>query len=259
MCSPSRATLFTGRFPAAARRRAHPHRGRPAAPIRATRPRWWRRWPTSCAAARRPRGGCCGQFAARRCLRLGPKSGGEPELPSRDGEPRHAAARGRLHGRLQGQVAPDPPGRRRGLAARRLDASATPSGSSATTGSPSGRRPTRARTRRRRTSAAATPARGRAGTRSTPARWSGGSAAPSCRSRSASSSRWSTPTTCSATRPPTCRGGYAAERVPRPRRRAAADGRRGPGDQARGAVADADGDGRLHRARCATAGRSSTT
>ena len=43
------------------------------------------------------------------------------------------------------------------------------------------------------------------------------------------------------------RGGYAPERVPRPRRRPAADDRRGPSPQARGPLADADGDGRLHR------------
>ncbi len=59
----------------------------------------------------------------------------------------------------------------------------------------------RARTPRPSTSAAATPARGRAGTRSTPARRSGGWGARISPSPSASSSRSSTRTTCSATPP----------------------------------------------------------
>ena len=89
----------------------------------------------------------------RGLLRMGPKSGNEPELPAGHPEPGVDPARRRVRGPVPRQVAPDPPRR------RRVVATPTPSGSSATTGSPAGCRRTRARTRRPRTSAAATPAR----------------------------------------------------------------------------------------------------
>ena len=111
--------------------------------------------------------------------------------PTRDPEPAEPPARGGLRGRLQGQVAPHPPGG--GRAARACSAAGcppTPTCSPATMASPTGRSRTPARTRRLRISAAATQARVRAGTRSTSARSSAGSAARICPSRSASSSRW---------------------------------------------------------------------
>ena len=115
---------------------------------------------------------------------------------ARHRDARVAAARARLPRGVQGQVAPLEAGRATG------GAPPTPSGSSATTASPSGSPRTPAATPRPRPSAAGTPApRTRAGTRTTRARWRDGSGAPTFPSRSAWCSRWSTRTTCSATRP----------------------------------------------------------
>ncbi len=122
-----------------------------------------------------PPGGSLPQFA-RGALGLDRSTGGETELPTGTADAGDAAARARLPRRLQGQVAPHP-------SLGREDADGmlggwtqpTPSGSSATTGSPHGSPRMRARTRRRATSAAATPASARAGTRSTRGRPSAGS------------------------------------------------------------------------------------
>ena len=142
---------------------------------------------------------------------------------------RDAAARARLPRRAQGQVAPDQAASTGDELERRRHASA----SSATTASPTGSRRTPAATPRprlRRRQRRHTPAR--AGTRTTRARWSAWLARRTCPSRSA----WS----CSLVNPhdvlgyPSSyeAGGYARRRVPRPRRAAAADRRRGPARQA---------------------------
>ena len=228
MCSPSRATLFTGRYPAEhgveltltaadlrpdprnlpgglrddgrhrSRRREAPRGARSRAASRAARCSWGRSPATSPSC--RPRCRTSPRCCARRGYHVAYKGkwhlthplGGDGPLlggwSDRDAEP----ARARLRVRRLGAAR-----RRREREGREL----------------------RRRQRRR---------RARAGTRSTRARSSAGSAARSCRSRSASSSRWSTPTTCSATPPSTSIGGYRPGRVPRPRRRAAADDRRGP-------------------------------
>ena len=140
--------------PIRATRRPSRDDGRPAAQRRGSRrrassPVWPRRPAARRAAAARP-----SSTRARR-----------PAAPPRGR---------RIHGRLQGQVAPHPSDARTARGCSAAGRPPTPSGSSATTGSPTGRRPTRARTPRRRTSAAATPARATAGTRSTPARSSAG-------------------------------------------------------------------------------------
>ena len=169
--------------------------------------RWPRRWPGSCASGEAPRPPCGSRFA-RGALRLGPSSGDEPVLPPempnmatllRDAG-YEVAYKGKWH-------------------------LTHPVGGSDLLGGwgAGGRRALRARLRLRRLGAARRRRerqggelrrrqrgrRARAGTRSTPARPSDGSRAPTCPSRSAWSSRWSTPTTSSATRPPIVRGGYA--------------------------------------------------
>ncbi len=145
MCSPSRASMLTGLYPSrhgvtltmtegdlfpdpknAARRAAD--RGAPG---------WQRRGAAAAPGAARSRRGV---------LRLGPKSGHEPELPP--GIPTLATLlreRG-YHVALQGQVAPDQAGQR-----RRLERRGPATASSATTASPTGSRRTPAATRRRST------------------------------------------------------------------------------------------------------------
>ena len=261
MCSPSRATLFTGRYPRRARRDADADRRPTCGPTRATLPDTVRTMAGSLRSGAAPRGRLLKQFARgaapprperRRRARA------RPDTPSL----RVAAPRDRLRGRLQGQVAPHPPERREGgigeLLGGWLPADAD--------GSP------RVRVRR----LGGPPD---AGENAKAENFGGGNAgegegwdevyiAPGralarprarSRSRSASSSRSSTRTTCSATRPPIEAGGYSPERVPRARGRAAADRRRGPARQARRPRADADGDDRLPRAARDRRMQSSTT
>ena len=199
MCSPSRASLFTGRYPAehgveltltAADLRPDPRnfpavaatmagilRNREAPPRRVLR-----------------------QFT-KGALRIGESRGNEPVLPRGMPQPRDAAAGRGLPRRLQGQVAPDPSLQRKGRAARRVG--------------PRRRRADRARLRLRRLGG---PRRGRerqgralrrrqrrrgggVGRGLHPRRPSAGWGARICPSPSASSSRSSTRTTCSATPP----------------------------------------------------------
>ena len=102
----------------APRRDAHADRGRPV-----PRPPQ----PPRRAAHGRAAGGAAARFRARRLaraflrglLRLGPKSGNEPELPRGHRHARHPAARARLPRGAQGQVAPVEAGRRAALERRR--------------------------------------------------------------------------------------------------------------------------------------------
>ena len=233
-------------LPGAPRRPAHPHRRRPQPDPR--------NLPAVLASvrhpspARAPRGAeAVRAFAPGRAARR-TTEGGEPELapetPNLAGMLRAPAT-----GRVPGQVAPD-------QAARPPTdgAGGTPSRSRPTSASPGGGHPTPVRPPRPSTSAVATPApAARAGTRTTAPRPRVARQRATSRSPSAWSSRWSTRTTCSATRPPTSAGATRAG-LPRPRRRAAADGRRGPLHQAHRPHADADGHDRLPRARCAPPG-----
>ena len=104
--------------PLAPRRHAHDDRGRPV-------PRPAPTCPTCCARsarlARQRRGAARPAGRPRSCagsLRLGPKSGNEPELPAGHRHARDAAARARLPRGVQGQVAPVEAGRRRRLERR---------------------------------------------------------------------------------------------------------------------------------------------
>ena len=160
MCSPSRATLFTGRYPAEHGVTLTLTAARPAARPAQHARRSPRRWPTSCAAAQAPRAAACSSSSRRGALRLGPKHRRRAGAAGRDAEPGDAAARARGYRSPTRASGTSPIRRAARAAARRLERRATPSGSSATTASPTGRRPTRARTRRPSTSAAATPATG---------------------------------------------------------------------------------------------------
>ena len=215
MCSPEPRELAHRQVPLAPRRDADADRGRPASPTPRTSP-------TCCAPSARlarsgdgqPRAGWRSAFI-RGLLRLGPKSGNEPELRAGHRHARDAAARARLPRRVQGQVAPlqaahggelerrGPAADRARLRLRRLGAARR-------------RRRRQGRALRRRQRGLH---RTRAGTRTTRGRWSAGSRRPTCPSRSASSSRSSTRTTCSATRRPIEEGGYARGGVRRPGRR----------------------------------------
>ena len=131
---------------------------------------------------------------------------------------------------------------------QRLDRRATPSGSSATTASPTGSRPTPAATRRRRPSAAATPApRTRAGTRTTRARWSAGSRRPDLPEPFCLVVSLVNPHDVLGYPSSYVAGRVRARGLPRPRRAAAADRRRGPARQADGPLADEARPDRVHR------------
>ena len=104
------------------------------------------------AQPRGPRRRLAGRFL-RGLLRLGPKSGNEPELPPGFDTLATLLRERGYHVALKGKWHLSKP------VAAALGAPPTPSGSSATTASRSGSRRTPAATRRRRRSAAATPAR----------------------------------------------------------------------------------------------------
>ena len=242
MCSPSRATLPHRHVPLAPRGHAHDDRGRPV-PRPAQRARRAAHGRAAGAPAARsraagwPTGFVRGHAAAR------PQ---ERQRARAAGGHRHAgdaAARARLPRRVQGQVAPLEAGQRRRLERRGLGAD-------------------RARLRLRRLGAARTPAatprpprsaaatrapRTRAGTRTTRARWRAGSARPTCPSRSAWSFSLVNPHDVLGYPSSFEEGGYSDGRLPRPRRAAAADGRRGPARQADRALADEARADRLHR------------
>ncbi len=135
----------------------------------------------------------------RGVLRLGPKSGNEPELP-----PGIATLGTRLrelgyHVALKGKWHVTKP---RGA----LERASAPG--RATTASRTGSRRTPAATPRPSRSAAGP--RARAGTSTTRARWRPGSRRPTCPSRSAWCGAWSTRTTSSAIRTRSSDGGYSA-------------------------------------------------
>ena len=154
MCSPSRATLLTGRYPGAARRDAHPDPGRPAARP-AEHARRARRARRNAARAEAPRRRVAAQLRARRCSGSGRSRATSPSFArTRRASPLSCASagyevayKGKWHlthpsggGAMLGGWAP------RGRRAHRAT----------TTASPTGSRPTPARTPRPSTSAAAT-------------------------------------------------------------------------------------------------------
>ena len=203
MCSPSRATLFTGLYPAEHGVDADADRRPTCGRTRATLPDVVR---TMADLLRDRRGAARPGAAAVRARRSSASTrapGTRPcSRPRRRTSPACCAARG-YEVAYKGKWHLTHPSGRKGTGCSAAGCQATPSARARVRLRRLGG-PGRGRERRRpRTSAAATPARARAGTRSTRARSSAGSAATTCRSRSAWSSRSSTRTTCSATRPPT--------------------------------------------------------
>ena len=222
MCSPSRATLLTGRYPA-----QHgvtlTHTQADLRPDLGNTPAVLGELAGMLRGPNAPRRRALRNFG-RGLVQAGPEVGRRARASARHPEPRPSPAEPRLRGRLQGQVASDPSLRRR-RPARRLGARRMPTASATTTASPTGSRPTPARTPRPSTSVPATPVRSAsAGTRSTPARSRAGSARADLPEPFCLVVSLVNPHDVLGYPAQHVRGGYERGRVHGPRRAAAADG-----------------------------------
>ena len=206
MCSPSRACLMTGKRPS-----------RHGVTLTLTEGDLWpdrRNAPAALRTALRmgasgeiPRARLATELRAQRAAD-GPQERQRAGAAAGHRHARHAASQPRLPRRDEGQVAPQQARGRRALGRR-----PTPSGSSATTASPNGSRRTRAATPRPHNFGGGNAGTSHEGWDEDYTRQMESLARPRAASRSPSawSSRSSTPTTCSASRTPTCSGGYGLQ------------------------------------------------
>ena len=235
MCSPSRATLLTGRYPGPARRDAHPHRRPTCRPdIRGTRP------PCSASSPESLRGPDAPRRRALAQLRSRPAPGsGRSRAASRSfartrrtslscsrARGYEVAYKGKWH-------LTHPSGG--GDDARRLEPRGRRAHRATTTASPTGSRPTPARTPRPSTSAAATRVRSGEGWDEVYTRQVEQLARPAGPPRAVLPRRLAgqPPRRARLSGPVRPAAGTRDDGVPRPRRDAAADAGRGPARQAR--------------------------